>query len=86
MTPLDAVRHRLQEIAATATTAAEALSTCEVDYLEPEVVRLLGNLDAVAERLTPVREKLAGGAIPRVWRWRPAARAEPLDLVRTRKL
>jgi hypothetical protein len=64
MNPLDAVRHRLQEIAATASTAAEALDAGSVDFLSPEVARLLGALDGVAGRLGDICERLAAGVDP----------------------
>jgi hypothetical protein len=68
MTPLDAVRQRLQEIATTATTAAEALDTCACDWLAPELGRLLGRLDAVAEGLADVCDRLSAGIDPQVGR------------------
>jgi hypothetical protein len=48
---LSAVRHRRQEIAVAATTAAEALDAGRVVFLPPELARVLGRLDAVVERL-----------------------------------
>jgi hypothetical protein len=64
MNLLDAVRHRLQEIATTASTAAEALDAGRCDFLAPELSRLLGALDGVAERLEVVCERLAVGVDP----------------------
>jgi hypothetical protein len=48
MTTFTSLRQRLQEIAATASTAAEALDAGSVDFLPPEVARLPGALDGVA--------------------------------------
>jgi hypothetical protein len=59
-----ALRDRLREVAATATTAAEALDDGSVDFLAPEVARLLGALDGVAERLVDICERLAAGVDP----------------------
>jgi hypothetical protein len=64
MTTLASLRQRLQEIAATATTAAEALDAGSVDFLAPEVARLLGALDGVAERLADICDRLAAGVDP----------------------
>jgi hypothetical protein len=52
------VRHRLQEIAATATTAAEALDA-GVDFLDGELGRFLGRLDAMLATLGDVCERLS---------------------------
>jgi hypothetical protein len=70
MTTLASLRRRLHEIAATASTAAEALDACGVDFLPGELARLLGALDGVAERLADVCERLAAGVDPQ---GRPAA-------------
>jgi hypothetical protein len=64
MNPLDAVRHRLQESAATAATAAEALNACAVDLLSPELGRLAGALDGIAGRLADVCDRLSVGIDP----------------------
>ncbi len=63
---LTAIRHRLQEIAAAALTAAEAVEVCCCDFIEPEAElgRLLGRLDGVAERLADVCELLAAAVDP----------------------
>jgi hypothetical protein len=59
-----ALRDRLREIAATASTAAEALDDAPVDFLPPEVARLLGALDSV-ERAgrRPGRRRGADGQV-----------------------
>ncbi len=64
MTPLAALKARLLEIASTATTAAEALDAGRVDYLPPELSRLLGSLDVLAGRLVELCERLAVGVDP----------------------
>jgi hypothetical protein len=58
------IKARLQEIAAAATTAAEALDAGRVDFLPPELARVLGRLDAVAERLEAACGLLALGVDP----------------------
>jgi hypothetical protein len=58
------VKIRLQEIAATASTAAEALDAGRVDFLPPDLGHVLGALDGVAERLEVVCEGLAVGVDP----------------------
>jgi hypothetical protein len=62
-TPSD-LRARLQEIAATATTAAEALDAGSLDFLPGELARLLAGIDGVAERLADICERLAAGVDP----------------------
>jgi hypothetical protein len=64
MNPLDAVKHRLQEIAATASCAAEALDAGGVDFLDGELSRYLGRLDVLADRLADVCGRLALGVDP----------------------
>jgi hypothetical protein len=64
MNSLDEIRHRLQEIATTASTAAEALDASACDFLPPELARLAGALDGIAERLDAVCERLAAGVDP----------------------
>lgn len=64
MDPLDAVRNRLQEIALTASTAAEALEGGRVDLFEAELARLLVYLDAAAGTVVEVCELLAAGVDP----------------------
>jgi hypothetical protein len=44
-----ALHHKLQEIATSASIAAQALEGCACDWLAPELGRLLGALDGVAE-------------------------------------
>jgi hypothetical protein len=61
---LDAIRSRLLAIAGDATTAAQALDGAAVDFLEPELPRLLMALDAVGERLAELLERLAVGVHP----------------------
>jgi hypothetical protein len=58
------IRHRLQEIATAATTAAEALDGAAVDFLPPELARVLGRLDGVQERLEEACGLLALGVDP----------------------
>jgi hypothetical protein len=58
------IRHRLQEIATAATTAAEALDGAAVDYLDPEVLRLLWQLDHIEARLAKVCDRLSAGVDP----------------------
>jgi hypothetical protein len=64
MSILDVLRSRMEEIAATATTAAEALDAGRVDYLEPGIARLLGAVDAVADRMADLCDRLAVGVDP----------------------
>jgi hypothetical protein len=64
MNPLDAVKYRLHEIAATASTAAEALDAGRCDFLDGELARYQGRLDVLALRLADVCEKLAAGVDP----------------------
>jgi hypothetical protein len=64
MNPLDAVRHRLQEIATAASVAAQALDAGRCDFLPPELSRLLGALDGVRGRLADVCDRLAEGVDP----------------------
>jgi hypothetical protein len=45
-------------------TAAEALDAGSVDFLPPEVARLLGALDGVAERPADICERLGAGVDP----------------------
>ena len=47
-----------------AASPTEALDACFVDFLPPEVARLLGALDGVAERLADICERLAAGVDP----------------------
>jgi hypothetical protein len=49
MTTLASLRARLQEIAATASTAAEALDSGSVDFLPGELARLLAGLGAAGD-------------------------------------
>jgi hypothetical protein len=72
MTTLASLRDRFREVAATASTAAEALDACSLDFLAPEVARLLGALDGVSERLADICERLAAGVDSQ---GRPACRA-----------
>jgi hypothetical protein len=64
MNALDAVRTRLEEIAATATVAAEALGSGAVDLMPAELDRFAGQLDAIAGRLGDVCDRLAVGVDP----------------------
>jgi hypothetical protein len=68
MNPLDAVRHRLQEIATTAATAAEALDAGRCDFQGGELARYQGRLDVLALRLTDVCDRLAVGVDPQAAR------------------
>jgi hypothetical protein len=54
MSTFGALRHRLQEIATSATTAAEALDGCACDFLPPELHRFLVRLDALQANLEAV--------------------------------
>jgi hypothetical protein len=64
MTTLASLRQRLHEIAATASTAAEALDAGRVDFLPGELGRHLGRLDALAAGLAEVCELPAAGVDP----------------------
>jgi hypothetical protein len=64
MSARDAVRHRLQEISATAALAAEAIGGAVLDFLPAELERFARQLDAVAGRLEDVCERLAVGVDP----------------------
>jgi hypothetical protein len=77
-TPSD-LRARLHEIAGLASTAAEALDAGRVDFLPPEVARLLGALDGVSERLADIWERLAAGVDPKE-RHRGARRSLPWNV------
>jgi hypothetical protein len=61
---LEAIRSRLLDIAADATTAAEALDGAAADYLPAALPRLLTALDAVGERQGELLERLAVGVDP----------------------
>jgi hypothetical protein len=61
---LYAIRERLQEIAASASIAAQALDAGRLDFLPPELSRLLGALDGVRDRLADVCDRLAEGVDP----------------------
>ncbi len=65
MTLLNAIRNRLESLAAQALTTADVLA--DVDRLDldgDELARLLGVLDGLALRLDRVAGKLAGGVDP----------------------
>jgi hypothetical protein len=61
------VRHKLQEIGTAASIAAQALDGCSCDWLAPEL-GMLGALDAVAERLTAICDRLSAGIDPQASR------------------
>jgi hypothetical protein len=58
------LRHKLQEISTAASIAAQALDACACDWLAPELGRMLGALDGIAERLTAVCDRLSAGIDP----------------------
>jgi hypothetical protein len=59
-----ALRHKLEEISTSASIAAQALEGCACDWLPAELGRLLGRLDAVAEGLADVCDRLSAGIDP----------------------
>jgi hypothetical protein len=63
-----ALCHKLQEISTSASIAAQALDGCACDWLAPELGRLLGRLDAVAEGLADVCDRLSDGKDPQAGR------------------
>jgi hypothetical protein len=65
MTLLNAIRNRLESLAAQALTTADVLADVDrLDLAGDELARLLGVLDGLALRLDRVAGKLAGGVDP----------------------
>jgi hypothetical protein len=64
MDTLASLKAKLHEISTTAAVAAEALDAGRVDFLAPEVDRLVGTLDILAGRLADVCDRLAVGVDP----------------------